>query len=62
MQAQFKVKWKKLVLYIFITLTSEILFTFLGIDDLVDYGEFIFQKSSLPAILILKKRTTKFSC
>ncbi len=41
-----QVKWKKLLLCIFITLTTEILFNFLGLDDLADYGEFISQKSS----------------
>ncbi|EAZ88716.1 hypothetical protein [Crocosphaera chwakensis] len=42
-----QVKWKKLLLYLFITLMSEILLNFLGLDDLADYSEFIFQKSSL---------------
>ncbi|WP_279327063.1 hypothetical protein [Crocosphaera subtropica] len=29
------------------TLITEIVLNFLGLDDLADYGEFIFQKSSL---------------
>lgn len=48
-----KVKWKKLFLYIFITLVSEILLSFLGIDDLADYSEFIFEKYS-PVLLSSK--------
>lgn len=40
-----QVKWKKLLLYTFITLLSEILLNFLGLDDLADYGEFVFAKS-----------------
>lgn len=42
-----QVKWKKLLLCIFITLITEVLFNFLGLDDLADYGEFILQKSYL---------------
>ncbi len=42
-----QIKWKKLLLYIFIALVSEILLNFLGLDDLADYSEFIFKKSSL---------------
>ncbi|MDJ0511084.1 MAG: hypothetical protein QNJ64_17780 [Crocosphaera sp.] len=45
-----QIKWKKLMLSLFITLITEILFNFLGLDDLADYGEFISQKSSLIAL------------
>ena len=45
-----QVKWKKLLLYLFITIISEILLNFLGLDDLADYSEFIFKQSSLVFI------------
>ena len=42
-----KVQWKKLLFYTFITLFSEILLNFLGLDDLADYSEFVFEKTSM---------------
>ena len=45
-----QVKWKKLLLYTFIALVSEILLYFLGLDDLADYSEFIFKQSSLVSL------------
>ena len=45
-----QVKWKKLLLYTFIALVSEILLNFLGLDDLADYSEFIFKQSSLVSL------------
>ncbi len=37
-----RVKWKQLLLKILVWLAVEILLTFLGLDDLADYSEFIF--------------------
>lgn len=44
------VRWKKLLVTITLWLASEIWFNFLGIDNLADYSEFIFEK---PLILLL---------
>jgi hypothetical protein len=35
-------KWKKLLIQVVILFVSEIVFNFLGLDTLVDYGEFVF--------------------
>lgn len=39
-----QVKWKNLLAKTIIWLAVEILLNFLGVDELADYGEFIFQK------------------
>ncbi len=38
------VRWKKLMTNVVIWLAAEILLNFLGLDDLADYSEFIFEK------------------
>lgn len=45
------VRWKKLLVTITLWLLTEMWFNFLGIDNLADYSEFIFEK---PLILLLK--------
>jgi hypothetical protein len=39
------VRWKKLLMTTILWLTTEIWFNFLGIDNLADYSEFIFEKN-----------------
>ncbi len=39
-----RAKWKKLLAYTAVWLASEICLTFLGLDDLADYTEFVFEK------------------
>lgn len=41
------VRWKKLLMTTTLWLTTEIWFNFLGIDNLADYSEFIFQKNGV---------------
>ncbi len=48
-----QVKWKRLLLGLLITLVSEILLNFVGLDDLANYGEFVFEKP-YPVLLSLK--------
>ncbi len=43
------VRWKKLLVTIPLWLVTEIWFNLLGIDNLADYSEFIFEK---PLILL----------
>ena len=38
-----KIKWSKLVLEMIAWLSAEIFLTTLGLDNLADYGEFVFQ-------------------
>ena len=45
-----KVRWNKLLTKVVIWLLAEILLNFLGLDDLADYSEFIFEKE----IVVLK--------
>ena len=42
-----KVQWKKLLVKTTFWLVAEIWFNFLGIDNLVDYGEFVFAKPEI---------------
>jgi hypothetical protein len=44
-----RVRWKTLLIQSSIWLVSEILLTLVGLDDLADYGEFIFQKYSIDS-------------
>jgi hypothetical protein len=39
-----KVRWQKLLLTATFWLATEICFNFLGIDDIADYSEFIFNQ------------------
>jgi hypothetical protein len=41
------VRWKKLLVQTTLWFVAEIWFNFLGIDDLVDYSEFIFQRHEI---------------
>ena len=40
------IRWKFGVCKLFVWLAAEIIFSMLGIDDLADYSEFIFEKDS----------------
>ncbi len=42
-----KIQWKLLLLKGVIWLTSEIVLTLVGLDDLADYSEIIFEKHTL---------------
>ncbi len=42
-----KVRWKLLLIKGVIWLISEILLTFVGLDDLADYSEVVFDKNTL---------------
>ena len=41
------VRWKKLLIKTTLWLIAEIWFNFLGIDNLVDYSEFIFERHEI---------------
>ncbi|MGB5634911.1 MAG: hypothetical protein WBM44_03985 [Waterburya sp.] len=45
-----KVKWSQLVLKIIVWLFAEMYLTVLGLDNLADYGEFVFQYKALVTI------------
>ena len=45
-----KVKWSKLVLKILVWLSTEIFLTALGLDNMADYSEFVFQYRALVQI------------
>ena len=53
------VRWKKLLVKTTLWLVAEIWFNFLGIDDLVDYSEFIFERNEIvqPLIFVPISRT-----
>lgn len=49
-----KVLWQKLLIKTFIWFMGEIILNLIGIDDLVDYSEFLFENkaSSSPGIIV----------
>lgn len=49
-----QVRWSKLFLKTAVWVCAEIALTFLGMDDLADYSEFVFQdRSRFPALELL---------
>jgi hypothetical protein len=40
-----QVKWKKLLIKLLIFSVSEVLLNFLGVDNLADYSEFVFERN-----------------
>ncbi len=46
------VRWKKLLVTTTLWLVTEIGFNFLGIDNLVDYSEFIFERPEIVQPLL----------
>ncbi len=49
-----QVRWSKLFLKTAVWFCAEIALTFLGMDDLADYSEFVFQdRSQFPALELL---------
>ena len=42
-----KIKWSRLVIKIVVWLFAEIYLTVMGLDNLADYGEFVFQYRAL---------------
>lgn len=46
-KSQTNVKWKKLLVRVSFWLVTEILFNCVGLDDLADYSEFIFERNSV---------------
>lgn len=54
------VRWKKLLLKTTLWLVAEICFNFLGIDDLVDYSEFIFERPEIVQPLLTNVSSLSF--
>ena len=48
-----KIKWSKLIIYLTIWLATELFLTFLGMDDLADYSEFIFERYAVNNVAIV---------
>ncbi|MDY6806409.1 MAG: hypothetical protein SXA11_21735 [Cyanobacteriota bacterium] len=42
-----KVRWKKLLITLTVWLFLEILLNVMGLDDLADYGEFVFEQNNI---------------
>ncbi len=55
-----QVKWRKLLIKTAVWLMSEILFNLMGIDDLVDYSEFVFEQNlaNKERLILLIKSST----
>ena len=43
-------KWKKLLVNLSVWLVAEIILTVLGLDNLADYSEFVFQSQTLASV------------
>ncbi len=50
-----KIKWRKLLIIITIWLCSEVVLTLIGLDDLADYGEYLFEKPVLLTSSLTKR-------
>ena len=48
--------WNKLLSRLTVLLAAEIYLSFVGIDDLADYSEFIFEKKGLSQAKLLAKK------
>lgn len=46
------IKWKTLLIRVFFWLIMEIFLTYLGLDNLADYGEFVKQKESTFLLIL----------
>ena len=55
------VRWKKLLVTTILWLVAEIWFNFVGIDDLIDYSEFIFERNEIvqPMLIFVPISRTK---
>ena len=51
--------WPKLLSRLTVLLAAEICFSLLGIDDLADYSEFIFEKNGVVRTKLLAKNSSK---
>jgi hypothetical protein len=47
-----QIKWKKLVTQIIFWLVAEIILNLLGLDNLADYGEFVFDREAIVSTVI----------
>jgi hypothetical protein len=47
-----QVRWKKLLSQIMVWLVVEIILNLLGLDNLADYGEFVFDKDAIAIAAI----------
>lgn len=48
-----QIKWKKLLAQIIFWLVTEIILNLLGLDNLADYGEFVFDKETIVSAAVL---------
>ena len=48
-----KIQWHKLVLKVLLWMSVEVVFNFIGIDDLADYSEFLL----MPKVIVKSERS-----
>jgi hypothetical protein len=46
-----KLRWKKLLCQVIVWLVAEIILNLLGLDNLADYGEFVFDKNAIAVAM-----------
>ncbi len=44
-----EIRWKKLVLRVGLWLTLEIFFSYVGLDTIADYSEFVFERNLISS-------------
>lgn len=47
-----RLRWKKLLCQLIVWVVAEITLNFLGLDNLADYGEFVFDKDAIAAAMV----------
>lgn len=55
------IKWRKLLLKGSLWLSLEVIFNSIGIDHLIDYSEYLFDRNQVSSIAIVPKTVT-ISC
>lgn len=50
-----RVKWKKLFAQIILWLVAEVILNLLGLDNLADYGEFVFDKEAIVSAVVFNR-------
>ncbi|MEL6385701.1 MAG: hypothetical protein AAFQ89_25235 [Cyanobacteria bacterium J06626_18] len=48
-----QIKFRRLIINLFLWLTAEILLGFLGLDDLADYGEYLKEQEAIALLASL---------
>lgn len=52
------IKWKKLIFKVGVWIALEVVFSYLGVDTIADYAEYIFDRNLITAMLLKVSSST----